>query len=797
MRPIKKGSTDQSCVIRIIDSTAGTPETTVEYDTAGIDLWWRREGETKTSITEAALAALDTAHADGGIEHIGDGYYRLDLPDAAVAAGSGENGVMIGGTVTGMIVIGTYIPLVDYDPYDTVRLGLTALPNAAADAAGGLPISDAGGLDLDTQIGTDIDAILVDTGTTLQGELDAIQAAVITNAAGVDIAADIIAVKAETALIVADTNELQTDDLPGKIVTLDAVVDTVKAETVLILADTADMQPRVAAIEIDTNELQGDWTNAGRLDVILDIIAADTTTDIPALIGTAQADLDLLTGADGATLATAQGNYTPNVVVPDVAGTAATQAELATAFTEIKGATWAAGTDTLEHIRNKQTDIETDTAEIGAAGVGLSAIPAVTLANGAHGGAAAAITLASYSDFTGAAAANPNVLQDGTITVTSQTIFVLSAGSADDDSYLNMVVVLEDASTATQKSVRTVTDYVGATKTMTINSAPDFTIVNTDNFSVLAVAPGSTPPTVEQVRAEMDSNSTQLAAIVLDTGTTLDTKINTIATDTTTDIPALIGTAQADLDTITGADGVTLATTQALYAPNVVVPATKAEMDSAHGLLATEAKQDIIDTNIDQIETAIITNAAGTDIAADIIAVKAETAAIVADTNELQTDDIPGKIVTLDAVVDTIKAETVLIVEDTGTTIPAAITSAHSTTDGKIDTVDNLLDTEIAALTTELGKVPKSDSTVSLNATALAAIGDSVLDEVMADLADNALNIGESITLRKAARGMFNRFFREVTQTATAQIVKNDSAAQIATMAVSDDATTQTKGTAT
>lgn len=48
-------------------------------------------------------------------------------------------------------------------------------------------------------------AILVDTGTTLQAEVDAIQAAVITNAAGVDIAADIIALKAETAAILADT----------------------------------------------------------------------------------------------------------------------------------------------------------------------------------------------------------------------------------------------------------------------------------------------------------------------------------------------------------------------------------------------------------------------------------------------------------------------------------------------------------------------------------------------------------------------------------------------------------------
>jgi hypothetical protein len=124
-RPIQKGSTDQSTVIRIIDSTDFTPETAVEHNTAGIDLWWRREQETKTAITEAALAALDTAHSDGGIEHIGDGYYRLDLPDAAVAAGAGENSVQIGGTLTGMIVIGNEHALVDYDPYSATNLGLT------------------------------------------------------------------------------------------------------------------------------------------------------------------------------------------------------------------------------------------------------------------------------------------------------------------------------------------------------------------------------------------------------------------------------------------------------------------------------------------------------------------------------------------------------------------------------------------------------------------------------------------------------------------------------------------------
>jgi len=90
---------------------------------------------------------------------------------------------------------------------DIVRSGLTALPNAVADAAGGLPISDAGGQDVDAAI-TSIAAIEVDTSTTLQGELDAIQAAVITNATGADIAADVIAMKIDTAATLVDTAEI-------------------------------------------------------------------------------------------------------------------------------------------------------------------------------------------------------------------------------------------------------------------------------------------------------------------------------------------------------------------------------------------------------------------------------------------------------------------------------------------------------------------------------------------------------------------------------------------------------------
>jgi hypothetical protein len=51
---------------------------------------------------------------------------------------------------------------VSFDPTDAVRAGLTALPNANADAAGGLVISDAGGLDIDA-MDSNVSDILTDT----------------------------------------------------------------------------------------------------------------------------------------------------------------------------------------------------------------------------------------------------------------------------------------------------------------------------------------------------------------------------------------------------------------------------------------------------------------------------------------------------------------------------------------------------------------------------------------------------------------------------------------------------------
>lgn len=162
----KAGVTSKSVVLRIISATDGTPVTTIVFNSAGIDLQYRRETAASTAITEATLAALTTAWSSGGFLHIGNGYYRFDVPDAAFA--SGVDGVLIHGTVTGGVVIGAYVQLVAYDPFDTVRLGLTALPNAAAEAAGGLYTRGSGAGQLNQPANGRVDANAVTIGGTTQ-----------------------------------------------------------------------------------------------------------------------------------------------------------------------------------------------------------------------------------------------------------------------------------------------------------------------------------------------------------------------------------------------------------------------------------------------------------------------------------------------------------------------------------------------------------------------------------------------------------------------------------------------------
>jgi hypothetical protein len=335
---VQKGSTDRSVTVRIIDSTDGTPETGVVFNTSGIDLWYRREGAARVAITEATLAALTTAHTDGGFLHVSDGVYRLDLPDAAFATGA--NYVDFGGTVTGMVVIGGRVRLVDYSLEDAVRMGLTALPNAAAAAAGGLVTS--AGANVFPNNSIPAAAIAADAVTELQAGL-ATSADLSTVAGYLD---------TEIAAILADTNELQTDWANGgrldlildarasqsSVDAVDTVVDAIQAKTdnlpvdpadqslivaattaiydrvgapagASLAADVAAVKAQTAAIEADTQDVQTRLPAAlvsGRIDASVGAMAADTLT---ASAVAADAVTELQAGlATAAALATVDGN---------------------------------------------------------------------------------------------------------------------------------------------------------------------------------------------------------------------------------------------------------------------------------------------------------------------------------------------------------------------------------------------------------------------------------------------------------------------------------------------------------
>jgi hypothetical protein len=98
------GLADQSVQFAAWTTATGAP-VTVTSATAGLSLWYRRGvAGAKTAISPSDLATLETAHADGGILVIEGAEHRLDLPDAAIAAG--VDSVSWGGSATGITIDG-------------------------------------------------------------------------------------------------------------------------------------------------------------------------------------------------------------------------------------------------------------------------------------------------------------------------------------------------------------------------------------------------------------------------------------------------------------------------------------------------------------------------------------------------------------------------------------------------------------------------------------------------------------------------------------------------------------------
>ncbi len=216
MTIVTAGATDQTIYVYFVDDDGGTnpgePTTGLAFDDieTGGSASYLRQGETRTDFA-LVTQTVAGAHTDGGFVEVDatnmPGVYRLDLLDAAVATGFDFTLVQLVAAVGNNTVMRPIlIDLLRVDLRDVVRGGMTALPNAAAEAAGGLYTqgSGAGQINQDANGRIDVRVMNMNTGVLTAAAIaaNAIEAAKIN--AGAFTAAKFAAGAIDAAALNAD-----------------------------------------------------------------------------------------------------------------------------------------------------------------------------------------------------------------------------------------------------------------------------------------------------------------------------------------------------------------------------------------------------------------------------------------------------------------------------------------------------------------------------------------------------------------------------------------------------------------
>lgn len=563
-------------------------------------------------------------------------------------------------------------------------------------------------------------------------------------------------------------NDLDAAGVRGAVGLASANLDTQIATlaTASNLATVAGyLDTEIAAILADTNELQTDWANGGRLDLILDARASQASVDTidanvdsilvdTAEIGAAGAGLTAL--ASAANLATLAGYVDTEVAAIKATtdkldatlelssdGQIFTAAALQNAPSSSGGGLDAAGVraaiglasanlDTqLAAIDTKTTNLPSDPADQSLI---IAATNSLSSLIGTPAGASLAADVAS--------------VQSDTNDLQSRVPAALISGRLD----VTVGAMQADVVTSTALAASAVSEI--QTGLSTLDAAGVRTAVG------LASANLDTQLDALPTAAE---NATAVWAAAARTLTALDEDSTTLDLDAT--IRSALGMASANLDT------------QLADLP------TNAELSSALG-------------SSDDAVLAVLGTPAGASIAADV-------AAVQSDTNDIQSR-LPAALISgrIDATVGAMQASVMTAAaaaSDLTTELQSglATASALSTLDGKVDTIDGVvdailvdtaeigaagagltalasaanlavvagyLDTEIAAIKAKTDALPASPA-ASGDIPSASAIADAVHDEVI----EGTVTLRQSIRLHNAALGgkvsgldTFNPVFRDL-----------------------------------
>lgn len=364
------------------------------------------------------------------------------------------------------------------------------------------------------------------------------------------------------------------------------------------------------------------------------------------------------------------------------------------------------------------TDVETDTADI------QSRIPAALVGGrmdsnmgAVSGDATAADNLETLLDDTAGQVPWAGIVDQGTAqSATGTTLVLRSAAAFADDELIGATIVITGGTGIGQS--RTITDYVSSTDTATVD-AWTTTPSGTITYKIFATAPssGGSGPSAATIADAVWDELLSGHAVSGSAGEALSAA-GTAGDPWTTALPGAYGSGTAG---------------------KIIGDNINATISSR----ASQASVDTVDGIVDSIlvDTAEI-GAAGAGLtalatAANLATVAGyldtEIAAILADTNELQTDWTNGgrldlildarasqaSVDTIDGIVDSILVDTAEIgAAGAGLTVLA--------TQASVNTIDDLLDTEMPALTTAVADLPTNAEL----ATALAAADDAVLAAV-------------------------------------------------------------------
>lgn len=200
MKQIKLGFADYTTLVFIPDpaSTDGSGKTGLAAANLTVS-YTRVETDNDVVVTDVTsslndLAALTTAHTDWGLKEVSNtlapGLYRLDIADAVFASGAWSAVVYVMITSSAAAASPIEFSLIAYDPLDTVRLGLTALPNAAAEAAGGLYTRGTGAGQINQAANGQVDTNITHAAGTAWGSGAITAASIATGAIDADAIAD-------------------------------------------------------------------------------------------------------------------------------------------------------------------------------------------------------------------------------------------------------------------------------------------------------------------------------------------------------------------------------------------------------------------------------------------------------------------------------------------------------------------------------------------------------------------------------------------------------------------------------